>query len=135
MWDAYSCHTSTAVRAETARLRLHTAIVPGGCTKFIQAADVVWNAGFKSLYDAWCADPGGHQYTRGVKLKHPSRALLCQWRGTVKSSWEAVPTQCSNGGRFFHHTYHHHHHHIHCFKAGQPCATGKSRLDEEIWKL
>ena len=48
VWDAYCCHTSTAVRAETAHLRLHTAIVPGGCTKFIQAADVVWSACFKS---------------------------------------------------------------------------------------
>ena len=44
----YRCHTSAAVRAETARLPLHTAIVPGGCTKFIQVADIVWNACFKS---------------------------------------------------------------------------------------
>lgn len=53
--DAYRCHTSEAVRAECAKLRLHTAIIPEGCTKFIQAADVVWNACFKShlrsLYD------------------------------------------------------------------------------------
>ena len=41
IWDAYRCHTSTAVRAESSRSRLPTAIVPGGCTKFIQAADVV----------------------------------------------------------------------------------------------
>ena len=38
MWDAYMCHTSE---------HLHTAIFPGGCTKFTQAADVVWNASFK----------------------------------------------------------------------------------------
>ena len=44
VWDAYRCHTSAAVRAETARLRLHTSVVPGGCTKFIQAADVVSSA-------------------------------------------------------------------------------------------
>ena len=94
VWDTYCCHTSTAVRAERARLRLHTAIVPGGCTKFIQAADVMWNACFKSklrsLYDAWLADPAGHEYTRGGNLKHPSRTLLCQ---CGKSSWEAVPVQ------------------------------------------
>ena len=40
VWDAYRCHTSEAVRAETSRMRLHTAVVTGGCTKYIQAADV-----------------------------------------------------------------------------------------------
>lgn len=49
VWDAYRCHTSiAAVRTECTKLRLHTAIVPGGCTKYIQAADVVWNTCFKS---------------------------------------------------------------------------------------
>ena len=140
VWDAYRCHTSAAVGAETVRLRLHTAIVPGGCTKFIQVADVVWNACFKSnlrsFYDSWHADPADHQYTQGGNLKHPSRALLCQW---VKSSWEAVPTQMvkdsfitcaittSTDGSDDNC--------IHCFKAGQPCATGKSRLEEETQKL
>ena len=36
VWDAYQCHTSEAVRAETKKLRLHTAVVPGGCTKCTQ---------------------------------------------------------------------------------------------------
>ena len=35
IWDAYLCHTSEATRAEVLRMGLHTAIVPGGCTKFI----------------------------------------------------------------------------------------------------
>ena len=82
VWDAYRCHTSEAVRAETKRLRLHTAIVPGGCTKFIQAADIVWNACFKSKmrshYDTWLADPACHEYTRGGNLNAPSRSLLCE---------------------------------------------------------
>ena len=42
VWDSYHCHISEAVRAETTQLQLHTAIIPGGCTKYIQAADVVW---------------------------------------------------------------------------------------------
>ena len=65
---------------ETPRLRLHTAIVPGGCMKYIQAADVVWNACFKShmrsCYDTWLSEPGCHEYTRGGNLKPPSRSLL-----------------------------------------------------------
>ena len=43
--DAYRCE---AVRGEIARQRLHTAVIPGGCTKYIAAPDVVWNASFKS---------------------------------------------------------------------------------------
>ena len=60
IWDAYRCHTSIAVRTECRKLHLHTSIVPGGCTvlsSYIQTADVVWNACFKShmriCYGTW----------------------------------------------------------------------------------
>ena len=137
VWDAYCCHRSGAVRAETARLQLQTAIVPGGCTKFIQAADVVWNACFKSHlrshYDTWLAEPAGHQYTKEGNLKPPSCSLLCEW---VKSCWEAVPSQmvkesftfCAittsiSGSED---------EKIHCFKPGQPCEEGRSVLAKEM---
>ena len=94
VWDAYRCHTSEAVRAETSRMRLHTAIVPIGCTKYIQAVDVVRNACFKShmrsCYDTWLAHPDCHEYTHGGNLKPPARSLICEW---VKSSWQVVPVE------------------------------------------
>ena len=37
IWDVYRCHTSEATRAEATHLLLDIAIIPGGCTKFIQA--------------------------------------------------------------------------------------------------
>ena len=41
-------------------------VVPGGCTKYIQAPDVCWNAPFKELvterYDEWMAE-GSQEYT------------------------------------------------------------------------
>ena len=137
VWDAYRCHTSVSTRAETAKLRVHTAIVPGGCTKFIQAADVVWNASFKahlrSMYDTWLADETQHEFTRGGNLKAPSRSLLCEW---VKASWDAVPadviknsfascaiTTSTNGSED---------EKIHCFKPGQPCEDGRSVLAEKM---
>ena len=137
VWDAYKCHTSLATRAETKKLGLHTAIVPGGCTKFIQAADVVWNSCFKAhmrtFYDSWLADPTEHQYTKGGNLKAPSRSLLCQW---VKASWDAVPidtvkqsfsscaiTTATDGSEDAN---------IHCFKPGQPCEAGQSFLAEKM---
>ena len=46
IWDAYRCHVSQAVKSECSSIKLQTATIPGGCTKFIQAADVVWNASF-----------------------------------------------------------------------------------------
>ena len=40
--------------------KVETVIVPGGCTKYIQAADVVWNRPFKGrievFYDDWLAN-------------------------------------------------------------------------------
>lgn len=40
-WDAYKCHTNELFQRHMTSLHLHTAVVLGGCTKFIQAADVV----------------------------------------------------------------------------------------------
>ena len=85
VWDAYKCHTSEATRNETKKMKLHTAVIPGGCTKYmyIQAPDVVWNASFKShlrsSYDAWLSKPSLHEYTKGGNMKPPSRFLLCKW--------------------------------------------------------
>ena len=140
IWDAYRCHTSEATRAEATHLRLNTAIIPGGCTKFIQAPDVVWNACFKSnmrrQYDTWIAEPDCHEFTCGGNMKAPSRSLVCEW---VKASWAAVSlemvkdsflscaiTTSTNGSDD---------EKIHCFKQGQPCAAGRALLEEETKKL
>ena len=91
VWDAYKCHVSEAVKAECRLMKLEMAVVPGGCTKFVQAADLVWNASFKSLlwnhYDTW---PSCHKYTKGGNMKPPSRSLLCNW---VKSSLDAISSK------------------------------------------
>lgn len=139
IWDAYKCHTSTATRLETGRLRLHTAIIPGGCMSLIQAADVSWNAPFKShmrsCYDTWLSEPSAQQFTKGGNMKAPSRSLLCEW---VKSSWEAISSEtikksfrtCAitlplDGSQD---------EEIHCFKSGQPCAAGLPLLQAEMAK-
>ena len=53
VWDAYKCHVSEAVKAECRRMKLEMAVVPGGCTKFVQAADVVWNIDLVRLYSTF----------------------------------------------------------------------------------
>jgi len=43
-WDSYRCHISDATKKQLKKLQIDTAVIPGGCTKFIQAPDVYWNA-------------------------------------------------------------------------------------------
>lgn len=122
-------------------MKYDTATVPGGCTKFIQAADVAWNAGFKSnmreYYDAWLSQPAGHEYTKSGNMKAPSRPLFCKW---VKSAWEAVPigtvkksflscaiTTALDGKEYDDE--------IHCFKSGQPCQAGRVVLQQKMVKF
>ena len=115
---------------------MDTAIVPDGCTKFIQAADVVWNACFKrqmrKLYNQWVAAPSGHEFTCGGNMKPPSRSLLCEW---VKDSWAEVSVDMVKDSFFsfaittsLDGT---EDEQIHCFKPGQPCAAGRELLAKE----
>ncbi|KAG7269084.1 hypothetical protein CRUP_002942 [Coryphaenoides rupestris] len=55
VWDSYRCHISAATKAELkSGYNITTAVIPGGCTNYIQAPDVMWNQPFKqSLHDAY----------------------------------------------------------------------------------
>ncbi len=140
VWDVYRCHTSDSTRAELKKMRLHTAIIPGGCTKFIQAPGVVWNSPFKShirgLYNAWLFDTSQHEFTKAGNMKAPSHSLLCKW---VKAAWSSIPIEmikksfctCAittnpDGNED---------EGIHCFKAGQPCEAGRSVVMELMAQL
>lgn len=48
VWDSFRAHISDSTKSECKNLNIDMATVPGGCTKFIQAPDVVWNKPFKS---------------------------------------------------------------------------------------
>lgn len=137
VWDAYKCHTCDAVKEECTRMHLDTAVVPGGLTKHIQAADVVWNGPFKAAmrecYDNWISEPSLREYTKGGNPKPPQRSLICNW---IKQCWDAIPTSTikesflscaistSPTGPDISK--------IHCLKEGQPCHEGKSALEEEL---
>ena len=36
VWDAYRCHISEGTKKKLKQLQIDTAVIPGGCTKFIQ---------------------------------------------------------------------------------------------------
>ena len=70
-----------------------TAVIPGGCTKFIQAPDVVWNASFKSeirkFHEHFMAHAEKH-LTRGGNLAGPSMASYLLW---VVDAWNSIPNE------------------------------------------
>jgi hypothetical protein len=69
-------------------------------------------------------------------MKSPSRSLLCEWIKSASNSISEETTRrpflcCGittniDGSDD---------HEIHCFKAGEPCAAGKSVLQEEMKEL
>ena len=87
VWDAYRCHVCPAVRKKLAHLNGDMAVIPAGCTGLIQAADVSWNAPFKShmreLYDNWMSE-GAKTYTAAGNIRAPTKATVALW---VKQAW------------------------------------------------
>ena len=69
------------------------AVVPGGCTKFVQPADVSWNKPFKDqfreFYDDWM-ESGEKTYTKGGNMRAPTFELVCKW---IVDSWDAVSNE------------------------------------------
>lgn len=61
-------------------MHLDSSVIPGGLTKYIQAADVVWNGPFKAgtreCYDSWLAEPSIRKYTKGGNPKPPQRYII-----------------------------------------------------------
>ena len=69
VWDSYKCHTSESTKGEIRGYYTTMAVIPGGCTKYIQAPDVCWNKPFKTriteLYDSWLAGDKDKEFTKG----------------------------------------------------------------------
>ena len=49
-WDASRCHLTPRLNDILNRAKVESLIIPGGCTKFIQAPDVSWNKPMKAEY-------------------------------------------------------------------------------------
>ena len=83
-------HLTDDVKKSLTKSRIESAIVPGGCTKYIQAPEVVWNKPFKGKiqeYDDWLAN-GKHEYTNAGNMKPVPRRFIVDW---VIKSWQAIP--------------------------------------------
>ncbi len=66
VWDSFRCHISQKTKVILKKLGLNTAVIPGGCTGFVQPPDVSWNKPFKGkiqeYYESWM-DVGPKSYT------------------------------------------------------------------------
>ncbi|KAH7719676.1 pogo transposable element with KRAB domain-like protein [Aphelenchoides avenae] len=89
VWDQFSAHKGVDTQAVLKQLKLEMVLVPAGCTRFVQPADVSWNAPFKrklrSLYNQWML-VGDHQTTAAGNPKPPQPETYLQW---VLDAWDA----------------------------------------------
>ena len=81
-WDGFRCHLTPEIRAILSSSHVDTMIVPGGCTKFFQAAVVSWNKPIKEhlgeMYDKWLAE-NEHELTAQGNMRAPSRRQMVTW--------------------------------------------------------
>ena len=134
-WDSFEWHIMDSIKKLLKDNKMGSVIIPGGCTKYLQAPDVSWNKPFKALltelYDAWLSD-GIHQYTSADNLKAPRRKIaewvLASWSKfskelTVKSFKVCGLNLLNNGSEDYL---------IYCFQEGTPCAEGAAILKQQL---
>ena len=71
-----------SVKEALSRINVDKVIIPGGCTKYVQALDVSWNKPLKALvaeqYNEWMAS-GVQEYTEAGNMRRPSRKTIVEW--------------------------------------------------------
>ena len=91
-WDSFECHMTRTVKQELSRRGVDQVVVPGGCTKFVQAPDVCWNKPFKAhvtdQYDQWMAS-GLQEYTEAGNTRPTARKMIVEW---VLNAWSQLYT-------------------------------------------
>ena len=135
-WDTFEAHMTEPVKQLLKEMRIDDALIPGGCTKYIQAPDVFWNKPFKGrimeFYDEWLAS-GMHYYTEAGNMKPASRRLIVTWileawnlvdKELISRSFKSCALNLKNDGS--------EDNMIHCFKNGQPCSACASLLQDQV---
>ena len=80
-WDTFKAHMMEDVRKLLKQMKTNDALISGGCTKYVQAPDLVWNKSFKGhLIESyeWLASRA-HQYTEAGNMKPASWHLVVEW--------------------------------------------------------
>lgn len=133
-WDSYRCHISDATKKQLKKLQIDTAVIPGGCTKFIQAPDVYWNGPFKAkvrqFYENWMLH-GEKSYTKSGNMRAPSMEVYLMW---IVDAWDQLPknliinsfkgcglSNALDGSEDYK---------IHCFKSDSSIPSGQELLQQ-----
>uniref|UniRef100_A0A8R1DQJ4 HTH CENPB-type domain-containing protein n=1 Tax=Caenorhabditis japonica TaxID=281687 RepID=A0A8R1DQJ4_CAEJA len=92
VWDSFRCHLSAETKRKLKELRIDTAVIPGGTTKFIQAPDVYWNAPFKAhirrQYEDYMVH-GQKSFTPSGNMRAPPMDIYLGW---IINAWDALPS-------------------------------------------
>jgi hypothetical protein len=131
VWDSFLCHKSPKVKDEMKKLKVESVMIPGGCTRYIQAPDVSWNWPFKNKikeqYNEWLS--GDTPKTKYGNPAPPPIEIVCRW---IKVAWDNVSTEiiknsfklCGISNRIDGSE----DDLIQCFKSGEPCEGGREIL-------
>lgn len=134
VWDSFRCHVSEATKTILRSRKILNVIIPGGCTRYVQVADVSLNKPVKERirqrYHRWMASDD-HTFTAQGNMRAPSKEQLVQW---VVEAWEEIPqdlilramkasgiTNAEDGSED---------HMIHCFKEEEPASAGRQILSQ-----
>ena len=125
-----------AVKKQLDYITVESVLVPGGCTKYIQAPDVSWNKPLKAhvteQFDEWLTNRI-HEYTAGGKMKPAPRRRVVEW---ILNSWKSMPVELNaklfrsctltlpNDGQ--------EDDQISCFKPGRTCEAGREILNQQM---
>ena len=106
MRDSFRCHLSNETKKLLKKIKLDTAVILGGCTKFVQVgflffydtllyvSDVSWNAPFKAKikqqYDDWMMH-GNKTTTLDGNTKAPSMNIYLNW---IVEAWKGLSNEC-----------------------------------------
>ena len=89
-WNNFKTHATENVRKLLKQKKTDHASIPGGCTKYVQAPNVVWKKPFEShIMHEWLAS-GVHQYTEVGNMKPNFGSNF----GPPKYSSKALPLLC-----------------------------------------
>jgi len=90
VWDSFRAHISAATKKKVKDFKIDMAVIPGGCTRYIQAPDVSWNKPFKDkikeMFDEYMAS-NDIAMTRYGNPAPPPLEVVCEW---IEKAWASI---------------------------------------------
>ena len=121
-WDSYEAHMTEDVKLHLKGINTEGVIVPGGCTKHIQAPGAVSNKPFKHEFTSSQKVATGSPYQERLVLDWILTAWKALPKEMVESSFKKCALTIDNGEDD---------EQISCFKPGKPCAEGYKVLKKQ----